>query len=59
MKGIVETEAGVIERLSISSTAKKRLKQELKTPLVDYEREHLEVRPGVLRGGAQGNWLQR
>ena len=40
MKGIVETVAGVIERLSISSTEKKRLKQELETLLVDYEREH-------------------
>ena len=49
MKGIVETVAGVIERLSISSTEKKRLKQELETLLVDYEREHLQVQSGVLR----------
>ena len=56
MKGIVETVAGVIERLSISS---KRLKQELETLLVDYEREHLQVQSGVLRSEAQGNWLQR
>ena len=48
MKGIVETVAGVIERLSISSTEKKRLKQELETLLVDYEREHLQVQSGVL-----------
>ena len=48
MKGIVETVAGVIERLSISSTEKKRLKQ-----------EHLQVQSGVLRSEAQGNWLQR
>jgi len=59
MKGIVETVAGVIERLSISSTEKKRLKQELETLLVDYEREHLQVQSGVLRSEAQGNWLQR
>ena len=58
MKGIVETVAGVIERLSISSTEKKRLKQELETLLVDYEREHLQVQSGVLRSEAQGNWLQ-
>ena len=55
MKGIVETVAGVIERLSISSTEKKRLKQELETLLVDYEREHLQVQSGVLRSEAQGN----
>ena len=59
MKGIVETVAGVIERLSISSTEKKRLKQELETLLVDYERVHLQVQSGVLRSEAQGNWLQR
>ena len=59
MKGIVETVAGVIERLLISSTEKKRLKQELETLLVDYEREHLQVQSGVLRSEAQGNWLQR
>lgn len=59
MKGIVETVAGVVERLSISSTEKKRLKQELETLLVDYEREHLQVQSGVLRSEAQGNWLQR
>lgn len=59
MKGIVETVAGVIERLSLSSTEKKRLKQELETLLVDYEREHLQVQSGVLRNEAQGNWLQR
>lgn len=59
MKGIVNTVAGVIERLSLSSTEKKRLKQELETLLVNYEREHLQVQSGVLHNEAQGNWLQR
>ena len=60
MKGIVETVAGVIERLSISSTEKKRLKPELETLLVDRRNwEHLQVQSGVLRSEAQGNWLQR
>ena len=43
-----------MERLSISSTEKKRLKQELETAFVDYERGHLQVQSGVLRSEAQG-----
>lgn len=59
MKGILGTVAGVIERLSLSSIEKKRLKQELETALLDYEREHLDVQAGVVQEEARGNWLQR
>ena len=47
MKGILETVASVVERLSLSSAEKKRLKQEL------------EMQARVVGEEARGNWLQR
>ena len=38
MKGILETVASVVERLSLSSAEKKRLKQELETALLENAR---------------------
>lgn len=45
--------------LSLSSVEKRRLKQELETFLVDYERERLQVVSDVVKGENTGNWLQR
>ncbi|MDE7073901.1 MAG: holin family protein [Odoribacter sp.] len=59
MKGIVETVAGVVERLSLSSTEKKRLQQELETKLLEYEHERLETQSTVVHSESGGNWLQR
>ena len=59
MKGIVETVAGVVERLSLSSTEKTRLQQELETKLLEYEHERLETQSTIVRSESGGNWLQR
>lgn len=59
MKGVVETVAGVVERLSLSSTEKKRLRQELETKLLEYEHERMEAQSTVVREESGGNWLQR
>lgn len=59
MKGIVETVAGVVERLSISSTEKKKLKQELETAIVEFEQQQMKEQAGVVKAESGGNWLQR
>lgn len=59
MKGVVESVAGVVERLSLSSTEKKRLKQELETKLLEYEHERMAAQSTVVREESGGNWLQR
>ncbi|MSA65962.1 hypothetical protein GKD43_13160, partial [Odoribacter splanchnicus] len=43
MKGILETVASVVERLSLSSAEKKRLKQELETALLENECQRVEM----------------
>ena len=45
MKGILETVASVVERLSLSSAEKKRLKQELETALLENECRGWKCRP--------------
>ena len=59
MKGIVETVAGVVERLSLSSAEKKRLEKELTDAVVEYERLRVEQQGTVVRCEVEGNWLQR
>ena len=49
MKGILETVASVVERLSLSSAEKKRLKQELETALLENECQRVEMQAGVGR----------
>ncbi len=43
MKGVVETVAGVVERLSLSSAEKKRLQQELEMKLLETELERVRM----------------
>ena len=59
MKGILETVASVVERLSLSSAEKKRLKQELETALLENESQTVEMQARVVGEEARGNWLQR
>ena len=59
MKGILETVASVVERLSLSSAEKKRLKQELETALLENECQRVEMQARVVGEEARGNWLQR
>ena len=59
MKGVVETVAGVVERLSLSSAEKKRLQQELEMKLLEYEHERMAAQSVVVREESGGNWLQR
>ena len=59
MKWILETVASVVERLSLSSAEKKRLKQELETALLENECQRVEMQARVVGSEAQGNWLQR
>lgn len=59
MKGVVETVAGVVERLSLSSAEKKRLQQELEMKLLEYEHKRLATQSVVVKEEAGGNWLQR
>lgn len=59
MKGIVETVAGVVERLSLSSAEKKRLEKELTEAVVEYERLRVEQQSSVVSRETEGNWLQR
>ena len=48
MKGILETVASVVERLSLSSAEKKRLKQELETALLENECQRVEMQARVV-----------
>ena len=57
MKGILETVASVVERLSLSSAEKKRLKQELETALLENECQRVEMQARVVGEEARGNWL--
>ena len=59
MKWILETVAGVVERLSLSSAEKKRLKQELEAVLLENERQRVEMQARVVGEETRGNWLQR
>ena len=59
MKGVAETVAGVVERLSLSSAEKKRLQQELEMKLLEYEHERMAAQSVVVREESGGNWLQR
>ena len=59
MKWILETVAGVVERLSLSSAEKKRLKQELETALLENECQRVEMQARVVGEETRGNWLQR
>ena len=56
MKGILETVASVVERLSLSSAEKKRLKQELETALLENECQRVEMQARVVGEEARGNW---